>query len=209
MTRTGTKALGLSGGVAAGKSMVARMFAELGASVIDADRMGHDMLRRDDIKAALRERWGDGVFREDGEVDRQKVAEIVFGNGDARRFLNGLVHPPIRQRIREVMDRMRAEGAPLVVLDAALLFEGGLEAWCDAVAFVNADEEARAARAKNERGWSADELGRRESAQIDPSEKMRRSDFVIDNSGERERTFEQVREIYNRLSQRVSDTEPE
>ena len=200
MTLRHTPVLGLAGGVASGKSTVAAMFRELGAGVVDADRLGHEALRDEDVKAGLRERWGEEALTAEGEVDRARVAQMVFADEAARRFLNELVHPRIRQRIRRDIENLSREGARLIVLDAALLFEGGLESWCDAVAFVRAAKDERSKRAHRDRAWDAGEVARREAAQMDPEEKLRRSDEVIDNGGDLERTRSQVRDIYERMA---------
>lgn len=191
--------LGLAGGVAAGKSTVAEMFRELGAGTVDADLIGHETLGDDEVKAAIRRRWGAEAFTPEGEVDRMRVAKLVFGDDQARRFLNDLVHPRIRRRMRREMDELARQGAPLIVLDAALLFEGGLETWCDAVAFVQAPPDARQSRALQDRGWTATEHTLREGAQMDPEEKRRRCTVSIDNSGPPDKTRRQVREVFLRM----------
>jgi len=192
--------IGIAGGPAAGKSTVARLLAELGAAVVDADRLGHEVLKEDWARDAARRRWGDAVLDEKGEVDRRKLGRIVFRSEEDRRFLNELVHPRIRALMQEEIERHRAEGAAKwIVLDAALLLEGGLEAWCDVLVFVEAAKGSREARAGRERGWEPGEMARREAAQMPLEEKRGRCGFVVYNDGTIEATRKQVRELCERL----------
>ncbi|HRU06881.1 MAG TPA: dephospho-CoA kinase [Candidatus Brocadiia bacterium] len=201
------KVIGLAGGVASGKSTVARLFAEMGAAVVDADRIGHAVLDEPEVRQAVRRRWGDAVMSPDGAVNRQRLGAIVFDRPDELRELNRLTHPRIRERMRREIEHWSAEGrAPLIVLDAALLFEGGLEGWCDGVVFVEASGATRSRRAQEARGWTREETGRRESAQTPPEEKQIRCAWKIVNEGDLESTRRQARELFERLT--VRDAEP-
>ena len=119
--------LGLVGGVASGKSVVAGCFHDLGAVVLDADRAGHEVLREPDVIAALRGRWGDSILDSKGQISRSAVAKIVFapGNADDKRFLEQLTHPRIQMRLQQQLAQAQAvpQPPPAIVLDAALLFE--------------------------------------------------------------------------------------
>jgi dephospho-CoA kinase len=174
--------LGLSGGVASGKSYVAGLLAERGAVVLDADRHAHAVLAEPDVVQSIVSRWGPAVLDEAGRVRRGEVARRVFGDGDGplaeRRFLEGLVHPRVRQRLRADLDAALETGAPAAVLDVPLLFESGWSAECDAVLFVDTPEHVRRERAAL-RGWSDEAFALRESAQMPVEEKRRRSDLVI------------------------------
>ena len=201
MSTDGPKVVGLVGGVAAGKSTVAAMLAETGAAVVDADRLGHEVLEDAEVREALRARWGDVVFDAQERVDRRQVAEIVFGDDEARQFLNGLVHPRIRRRMRQQMDALCGRSdVKLIVLDAVLLIEAGLNDWCDAVVFVEADRKQRDARARDARGWTARERDVREAAQMPPERKRSMSDFVINNDGTEDETRRQVCKLYRELT---------
>ena len=177
--------IGLLGGVASGKSAVARLLAEHGAAVLDADRAAHEALASDEVIAALRQKWGEGLFAADGVLVRKKLAQRIFGPGEQRaadrRFLEGLVHPRVRAALRTELQGHRAAGTAVVVLDIPLLLEAGWADECDLVLLVDSTQEARLARAA-ERGWDAQELAWREAAQAPMSEKRRRADFVIANS---------------------------
>jgi dephospho-CoA kinase len=194
--------LGLVGGVASGKSFVADCFGQLGAAVLDADRAGHDVLRDADVIAAITQRWGQGMLDASGSISRGAVARIVFAPGSEAqlRFLEGLTHPRIQIRIQQQLQQLRAAPLPppLVVLDAALLFEAGWDKICDGVVFVDCPRETRLSRA-TARGWSQEQFAAREAAQWPVDEKRRRSKHVIDNSQDRAHALAQVRELWHHL----------
>lgn len=177
--------IGLVGGVASGKSAVAAALARRGAVVFDADQLAHRVLDEPEVRDALVARWGPEVLDPHGRISRPAVAQRVFGVGVApaeREFLEETVHPRIRQRIEAAIRQLPDAGTPAVVLDAPLLFEAGWAAICQAVLLVDAPLELRTARAAA-RGWSPEELARREATQLPIEEKRRRSTHVIDNSG--------------------------
>jgi dephospho-CoA kinase len=181
------KTIGLVGGIASGKSLVAEMLVDLGAALLDGDRTGHAVLAEDaEVHQALRERWGQAVFSADGSVNRSAIAKRVFGEGsDAdldRRFLESLLHPRIRQRLDRLREKCRAEGKPAVVLDAPILLEAGWGPICDVVLMVDCPRELRLQRALR-RGWSEEQFVRREQAQWPVDEKRRAADVVIQNGG--------------------------
>jgi dephospho-CoA kinase len=194
------KTIGLVGGVASGKSLVAQMLAQLGAGVLDADRAGHAVLAEDaDVQDALRQRWGDAVFAADGSIDRAAVAERVFAEGQAgeaeREFLEALVHPRIGRRLEAAKERYAAEGKVAIVLDAALLFEANWQPLCDLVVMVDAPRTAQLERARR-RGWSETDFSRREAAQWPVQEKRSRADVVIRNDGSEQQLRQMVRDFW-------------
>jgi dephospho-CoA kinase len=193
--------LGLTGGVASGKSLVARLLAERGAVVLDADRAGHEALRLPHVEEAVRRRFGAGVFGPDGRVDRPRLARIVFDpslEGVARRQdLERLTHPEIARLLARQIETLPSD-TPLVVLDAALLLEAGWDKLCGKFVFVDASPQVRLARAKA-RGWTAEEFAAREAAQESLDFKRRRADLVIDNSGRLEDTQVQVQRLWQSL----------
>ena len=186
--------LGLVGGIASGKSQVAEYLRDLGAVVLDADRAGHEVLREPDVIAALKNRWGEGILDPSGQVSRRAVAKIVFaaGNEKEKRFLEQLTHPRIQMRMQQEIQRVQALAPPppVLVLDAALLFEAGWERLCDKILYVDAPRDLRLERAIS-RGWSADQFAVREASQWPPEEKRQRADIVIRNV----RTLESLREV--------------
>ncbi len=195
------KTIGIIGGVASGKSTVARMLVEFGAGHLDADRTGHQVLAEDvEVHDALRERWGEAVFNPDGSVNRVAVASRAFLAGDTaaddRRFLEGLLHPRIRHRLEKLREQFAAEGRSAVVLDAPLLLEAGWGPICDLVVMVEAPRELRLARAA-ERGWNETEFRQREAAQWPIEKKRREADVVVTNDGSEEELRKSVRAIWD------------
>ena len=126
--------IGLTGNVASGKTTVAERWREAGVRVIDADRLGHDVLREDEsAREALVEAFGEGVLAPDGAIDRALLGERAFADDAGVRRLNAIVHPPLLGRLRAARERAARSGATLVVVDAALIFEFGMEDDLDAV----------------------------------------------------------------------------
>jgi dephospho-CoA kinase len=158
-----TVVIGLVGGIASGKSTVARLFGELGLTVVDADQEARAVVERPEVAAALRARFGATVFTADGRLDRAALARRVFADPADLAALEAITHPTIRAALLERIAAARAAGRS-VVLDAPLLLESGLVDVCDACLFVEAPTETRAARAAA-RGWPSGELERREARQ--------------------------------------------
>ncbi len=189
--------IGLVGGIASGKSTVARLFERLGAVVIDADAIAKEMLRTPAVAEAVRREWGEALFGADGFPDRARIGRLVFGDAEKLKKLIGWIHPPILREMRAQLDRALADAAvPLIVIDAPLLLEGETHSWCDALLFVEAGPEARARRATSVRGWEPGELARREAHQVPLAQKRRRADAVVRNDGEESETFEQVQSLF-------------
>jgi len=189
--------IGISGPVAAGKTAVAQMLAEeTGGSVISADAIAHELLEKDlDVRRSITGRWGTGCLDENGNIDRTKLAGIVFNNPDDRAELERIMHPRILQRIREDVAAARAGLPRWIILDAALLFETGLHTICDAVVFVEADLNVRAERARESRGWNRQELIRRQQAQLPIDYKRDLSHYKVNNNGSRHETKQQIKKI--------------
>lgn len=184
--------VGITGEIGAGKSTVAAMLAETGAAVIDADRVGHEVLDRLLVRDQLRQAFGERICDAAGQIDRKALASIVFADEAQRRRLEALVHPLMRQVFAQRLEKLRREGVALVVLDAAVLFEAGWDALCDATVFVTAPRAQRQSRAGAARGWSGAELKRRESAQLPPRAKRALADVVIVNDGTLEECRRQI-----------------
>ena len=194
--------IGLLGGVASGKSFVAEQFRRLGAEVLDADRMGHEVLLLPEVRSAIRSHFGEKVFDEDGQVDRKALGRIVFGPspGGPRELelLEKITHPKIRERLVARAERMAADGVPAAILDAPVMLKAGWDEICSAVVFVDAPESVRRRRALA-RGWTSDEFAAREVSQESLEVKLGRSDFVIDNSGRPEYTQAQIERLWRSL----------
>lgn len=183
----GTLVLGVVGGVASGKSEVARRLAGADGLALSADAIAHEVLASPALRPLLLERFGPRALGADGLPDRAFLAARVFAPGGAadRQALEGWTHPRVRARILERLEQARAERVPRVVLDVPLLLENdaehGFARACDALVFVEVDEDERVRRARVQRGWERDELLRREAVQLPLAEKKRRASFHIAN----------------------------
>ena len=198
-----TLVIGLLGGIASGKSLVAKLFAELGATVLNADRAGHEALTQPAVLTAARQRWGDAVFDDSGRINRAALAGVVFAPAPAGpqelAYLEQLTHPLIAQSLRQqINDASLVDGRRVVVLDAAVMIKAGWHKLCNRLVFVDAPREARLARAMA-RGWTAAEFDAREAAQETLDVKRGLADVMIDNSGSPEWTQVQVKDAWHSL----------
>jgi dephospho-CoA kinase len=192
--------LGLVGGIGSGKSRVAEEFARHGAKVITADAFGHEALRQPDVIAQLARRWGPRVLDGRGQISRRAVAGIVFADATERLALEALVFPWIERRIGEEIAAAQADpGVSLVILDAAIMVETGWHRRCDRLVYVHAPRAQRLRRLAQQRNWSEKEVADRARAQLPLTEKVRRADFVVDNTGPPEYMAHQVHALLNRL----------
>ena len=192
--------IGIAGGIASGKSLVAGLLQQLGAANIDVDRIGHEVLLEQKVKQAIQERWSDDVFDSNGNVNRPALAKIVF---DPRHgpleleHLERMTHPVIGQHLRQRIGEISQAGKhPAVVLDAPVMFKAGWDKECDAILFVDVPLETRRRRAAV-RGWSDEQFAAREAAQEPVDWKRSRADCLVDNSGTVAETELQVREFWN------------
>jgi len=200
--------IGLIGGVGSGKSLVAAEFEKHGARVLSGDQFGHEALRRPDVKEKVVQCWGVGVLDAEGEVNRRKLGAIVFADSEERKKLEGLVFPWIERRIGEEIARATADpSVKFVVLDAAVMLEAGWAESCDRIVFVDAPRERRLQRLAEQRGWNAQEVDRREKSQWPLTEKLKRADWTLDNSGSTEKLGHQVQELIKQwgITDRTSD----
>lgn len=191
--------VGLTGGIATGKSTVARRLKELGARLIDADHLAREVVEPGEPAfEEIRARFGPEVIGPDGRIDRARLGEIIFRDEKAREDLESIIHPRVRQRIRTTIERLRQEGDDCVIVcDIPLLFETGaaLE-WVDRTLVVYAPKEVQRERLIRRSGLDPQEADRRIAAQLPTEEKVRRADDVIDNSGDLENTLQQVDRLW-------------
>jgi dephospho-CoA kinase len=194
---------GLTGGIASGKSTVGRFFVGLGARVIDADALGHELIRAPlPAYQEIVARFGTDVLDASQEIDRRRLGNIVFGDSGKLEALNAILHPRIIERSFELAgEYCRADPHALVLVDAALIYETGIQdrfakilvAWCR--------PEQQIERLMGKAGLSQEEVARRVAAQIPADEKRRLADFVIDCSGSKHNTRRQVEALYPVLRQ--------
>ena len=180
--------IGLLGGIGSGKSTVARLLAERGFTVLDADRHAREAVQSPDVLAALVARFGRGILDAGGRLDRAALARAAFADESATADLNALVHPEVRRRLLDELDRA---GDRPVVLDVPLLLESPLAARVGTWVFVEASEDRREARIDG-RGWPPGERRRRELRQASLEHKRSRADYVLENSGSIEDLGRQV-----------------
>lgn len=196
------KVIGLLGGIASGKSLVAKQLAELGAGLLDGDRAGHEVLEIPEVIEEVRERWGEGVLNDAGQVDRKALAAIVFApppDGPPElAALEKLTHPLIRQRLEAEVRRFRESGRTAVVLDAPVMEKAGWDKLCDEIWYVDAPREVRLSRARA-RGWSDEEFRSREDAQEPLDLKRKRANRIILNAGTADATQDQVKRFWGLL----------
>ena len=190
--------LGLTGGIGSGKSMVARMFAQLGADVIDADQLAREVVEPgqpalEEIAAA----FGQEILLPDGRLNRSKLAGIIFADGGARARLNAITHPKIRERI-DAEVAARRSGSGVLIVDIPLLYENARTATVETVIVVWVDPETQLRRLQERDGLTLEQARQRIAAQMPLDEKRARADLVIDNSGSRANTRRQVEAIYGR-----------
>jgi dephospho-CoA kinase len=201
--------IGLLGGIASGKSLIANHLVQRGAVLLDADRIGHEVLKAEAVKAAARERWGDKIFGVDGEIHRPALAAIVFAPPPAGpaelKYLEDLTHPSIRQSLQHHIEEIRREGsAAAIVLDAPVMLKAGWNRFCDKIVFVESPKPLRWKRAEA-RGWTREDFERREAAQESLDLKRRLADVVIDNSGSLAETYARVDRLWPMLIRPVID----
>ncbi|ANJ69754.1 dephospho-CoA kinase [Latilactobacillus curvatus] len=172
--------LGLTGGIASGKSTVAALFKEQGIPVIDADQVAHQVLATNkSVQAQLQAAFGEAVVK-NGQVDRPMLGQQVFGNPEALTQLNAITGPAILTAIKQ---QMQAADAPLVVLDVPLLYEQHYEQYCDGVAVVYVERKTQLQRLMARNQLTIEQANARIDSQSDLATKKARADFVIDNQG--------------------------
>lgn len=195
-----TPIIGLTGGIGAGKTSVARILASLGAAVIDLDRLAHEELGAPEVIVTLRRWWGGNVFSPDGREDRQAIAAIVFENPGELTRLENLLYPRLVLRCKKLVAAYIADPAiRAVVLDAPKLLEAGLDELCDELVFVEAAWSVRVQRVKRSRGWTEEELGRRENLQNPLDMKKASADHVVINHSGIDALRSQVKRVFSSM----------
>ncbi|MCA1223240.1 dephospho-CoA kinase [Streptomyces sp. 8L] len=195
--------VGLTGGIGAGKSEVAKLLASYGAVLIDADRIAREVVEPDTPGlAAVVAEFGTDVLTPDGSLDRPRLGAVVFADEERRRALNAIVHPLVRQRSAE-LERAAGPDA-IVVQDVPLLVESGLTGHFDVVLVVDASPATQLERLVRLRGMAEDDARGRMAAQADREQRRAAADIVIDNDGAREALEPRVREVWEALRERAA-----
>ena len=194
--------VGLTGGIGCGKTTVAQMFGELGSKLINADALGHEVIRKS--KPAYREileSFGKSFLGEDEEIDRPRLGEIVFADPEKLRQLNAIVHPRILERINHYSAKMTEDDPDcILIVEAALIYEEKLDSWFEKIIVAWRRPEQQEERLTQDQGLTGEEARRRIASQLSSEEKRRRADYVIDCSGTLEETRRQVEEVHAQLS---------
>jgi len=193
--------LGITGSIASGKSYVSAIFKEFGVPVVSADDLARAVVEpgRPTLQA-LRQRFGEAIITTHGELDRARLAEIIFADHAARRDLNQIIHPAIAALAELTLQQLKNAGKRLIVYEAPLLFEAGAENRVDAVLMVSIDPELQRRRLARRDGIDNAAVTARIAAQMPQEEKVARADYVIDNSGSRAKTRAQVSALYHQLT---------
>ena len=193
--------VGLTGGVATGKSLVAGELERLGASVIDADAVAREVtVKGSPVLAGIVRVFGPEVLNPDGTLDRRALGKVVFADREKLRLLNAVTHPEILRRIRERVEGLKKKAkGPIIVINAALLIETGLHEEVDRVVVVHAERQRQVERAVRRDSISAKEAEERISSQMPMEGKMALADHLVDNNGTIEETLKAASRLYESL----------
>jgi len=192
--------IGLLGGIGSGKSLVARQFEELGCGVVDADQLAREAYGDPAVIEQIVQWWGKAVIKENGEIDRGKIAGIVFENEEEKRRLEGLIHPKVLEARAGLSVQFQADAAVVAIVeDCPLLLEVGLDKACDVLIFVDSPRDQRLARVAGTRGWDEEELARREKNQMGLDKKADRADYVLKNDAGEAECFAHVRRVLSQI----------
>ena len=206
--------VGLTGGIASGKSVVGEMFVAQGAKLIHADQIAHELMQPGQpVYHQVVRRFGPEILNPDGSVSRPKLAEAAFGSPDKNipsrvEELNRIVHPSVLQTQEQWMEQVgRGDSQAIAIVEAALILEAGADRQFDRLIVVTCRPEQRirrfADRMELDLETAGMEVTRRMAAQMPDDEKVKRADYVIDNSGSLDQTEKQVREVYDELKREV------
>jgi dephospho-CoA kinase len=193
--------VGLTGGLACGKSFVAQTLASLGCHVIQADELGHTVLLPDgEAYQPVLAEFGDGVLGERGLIDRRKLAACVFDDAEKLKRLSAIVHPAVARQQKQIIDELeKTDPEGIAVVEAAILVETGSYRRFDRLIVVACSEQQQVERAMHRDAYTREEVIARLNRQLPLEEKKRVAHYVIDTSGTKDRTVEQTRQVYESL----------
>ena len=197
--------IGLTGGIASGKSTVAKMFKELGAKIVDADELGHRVILPG--KPAWKKvvnLFGPEILKDDLNIDREKLGKIVFNDPEGLKNLNAITHPEIIKLIAKEIKEAKKRSSPeekeeILIVDAALIYEAKIDNLMDKVIVVYTEKEEQLRRLGQKSNLSKEEALKRIKSQIPLKEKIKRADYVIDNSNSLDQTRKQVEKVWKKL----------
>ena len=191
--------IGLTGGIGTGKSEAARQLEELGALIISADQVGHEAYTvNTEAWEQVVATFGNGILQDNKEIDRRKLGGIVFSDPSQLKKLNQIMHPRMARIVSDKIEAFRGQGVDTVVVEAALLFEAGWDSLVEEVWVTDASEEIIIGRLRERNGLSEEEAKKRINSQMDRMERIGRSDFVINNSGNMAELGTTIKELWDR-----------
>jgi dephospho-CoA kinase len=192
---------GLTGGIASGKSTVAAMLAEAGARIVDADRIAHQVvLKGEPAWQDIVDHFGSGILTHDGQIDREALGSIVFNDTEAKKALNGIVHPRVFETMaQEIQSLAEAHPGDLIIMDVPLLIESGLHASLPIVILVYVPETMQQERLMRRDGLNAADAAARIRAQMPIDAKRAHAHYIVDNTGDLDATRRQVLDIYRKI----------
>ena len=189
--------IGITGSFGSGKTTVAKMFAKLGAHLIDADKVYHSLIRpRKKCYKKILKHFGKGILNKSGHIDREKLGKIVFKDKSKLKLLNSATHPEIVKEIKKIA---KSKNGRFVIIEAPLLIESGFYKEVDTIILVGNKTEKQIERIKKARELSTEETLKRIRMQMSFRKKLAFADFIIDNSGSKTQTLRQVKEVWQKL----------
>lgn len=197
--------VGLTGGIATGKTTVADMFKHLGAKVVSADEIVHEMLQPgSETSCAIAQEFGDSILKSDRSIDRLKLAEIIFNEKRKRLRLEKILHPPVIARLAEEAERFRNEGEGVLILEIPLLVETASMDMVDIILVVTAEQETQIERLYIRYGLGRREAVLRIESQLPMSEKLKYAEWVIDTEGTLQDTRIQVKKVWDTIQKSLA-----
>lgn len=194
------KIIGLTGGIASGKSTVADLLIKKGYFLLCADQLAHKVLAKTEVIEQIKSVFGTHVI-ENNQIHRPKLAELVFNDSQQLKKLNQIIHPKV---LEELLNQTKAQKLPLVFWDVALLFETGIDNYCDLTILVDVPLKTQKQRLKTRDGLDNQQIDQRIAAQMPLAEKRKKADFMIDNSGNLEQTKRNLHFVLNQIETKLS-----
>ena len=195
--------IGLTGGIASGKSTISLILKELGAYIIDVDEVGRNVVQKGE-KAynEIVQYFGGQILMANGEINRKALGRIVFSDEEKLKMLNSMTHPQIIAKVKEIIEQNKSNGSEVIVVDAAILIEMGLNSVCDSVWLVTVDKKTQLQRLVERDRFSYNEAQNRINAQFSDEKKSQHSDVIIDNTKSLEELKEYIKQLWDNTIQR-------
>jgi len=192
--------IGVTGNIGSGKTTVANIFKELGAKVIEADKIGHLLLEKEEVKKKLVSSFGKSILNKKNEVGREILRRIVFEKEEKLRKLNSILHPLIAEEIKRKIENI---GERIIIVEAAVLLDAGWDSLVDKIIIVSAPYEVKLQRAQKNRGLNFTEIEKIIKSQLSEEKMIQKADFVIENKGGREELRHKIKNLWNIILSQV------